>query len=142
MYLMHDKRVAKPHTFSFMCSKNRKHIGEDVCTPHTIREAVLDEIILEEIRRVTYCARAKTEEFARQISQKTTAQSRRAIKAKQMELEKLQKRDNELNTIFKRVYEDKILGRISDEQFKLLSEGYISEQGSTKEKINALRNEI
>ena len=117
-------------------------MGEDLCTRHTIREVVLDEIILEEIRRVTYYARTKTEEFARQISQKTTAQSHRVIRAKQSELEKLQKRDNELNTIFKRVYEDNILSRISDEQFRLLSEGYTTEQKSVKEKIFALQNEI
>lgn len=141
MYFMHA-RTLKPQAFSFVCSRYRRHMGEDLCTRHTIREVVLDEIILEEIRRVTYYARTKTEEFARQISQKTTAQSHRVIRAKQSELEKLQKRDNELNTIFKRVYEDNILGRISDEQFKLLSEGYISEQGSVKEKINALQNEI
>lgn len=125
-----------------MCSRNCKHIGEDLCTRHTIREAVLDEIILEEIRRVTYYARTKTEEFAKQISQKTTAQSRKAIRATQTELEKLQKRDNKLNTIFKRVYEDNILGRISDEQFRLLSDGYASEQRSFKEKISVLQNEI
>lgn len=135
-------RTIKPELFSFICSRYRKHSGVELCTPHSIREVVLDEIILEEIRRVTYYARTKTEEFARQISQKTTVQSRRVIRAKQTELEKLQKRDNELNTIFKRVYEDNILGRISDEQFKLLSEGYTTEQKSVKEKISALQNEI
>ena len=38
-------------------------MGEEQCTPHSIREKVLDKIILEEIRKATYYARAKTHEF-------------------------------------------------------------------------------
>ena len=141
LYFAHG-RTMKPEMFSFICSRYRKHMGVDKCTPHIIREVVLDEIILEEIRRVTYLARTKTNEFAEYISQKTSSQSRREINAKLAELEKLKRRDNELNAIFKRLYEDNILSRLPNEQFKMLSEGYLSEQKEIKEKIPVLESEI
>ena len=43
----------KPDAYGFICSRCKKHMGEEQCTPHSIREKVLDEIILEEIRKVT-----------------------------------------------------------------------------------------
>ena len=141
LYFIHGRTI-KPETFCFVCSRYHNHVGTDICTPHTIREVVLDEIVLEEIRRVTYLARTKTNEFAEYISQKTSSQSRREINAKSSELEKLKRRDNELNAIFKRLYEDNILGRLPDEQFKLLSQGYLSEQKKKKKKIPVLENEI
>ena len=141
LYFIHGRTI-KPETFCFVCSRYHNHIGTDICTPHTIREVVLDEIILEEIRRVTYLARTKTNKFAEYISQKTSSQSRREINAKSSELEKLKRRDNELNAIFKRLYEDNILGKLPDEQFKLLSQGYLSEQKEIKEKISVLESEI
>ena len=141
LYFIHG-RTMNPERFSFICSRYRKHMGEELCTPHRIIETVLDKIVLEEIRRVTYLARTKTNEFAEYISQKTSSQSRREINAKSAELEKLKRRDNELNAIFKRLYEDNILGRLPDEQFKLLSQGYLSEQKEIKEKIPVLESEI
>lgn len=60
----------KPETYGFICSRYRKHMGEEQCTPHSIREKVLDEIILEEIRKATYYARAKTHEFVEFINKK------------------------------------------------------------------------
>ena len=141
LYFIHGRTI-NSETFCFVCSRYHNHVGTDICTPHTIREVVLDEIVLEEIRRVTYLARTKTNEFAEYISQKTSSQSRREINAKSAELEKLKRRDNELNAIFKRLYEDNILGRLPDEQFKLLSQGYLSEQKEIKEKLPVLESEI
>ena len=43
----------KTDAYGFICSRYRKHMGEAECTPHSIRAKVLDEIILEEIRKVT-----------------------------------------------------------------------------------------
>ena len=77
--------------FHFICSRYRKHKVEEQCTPHSIRESVLDEIILEEIRRITYYARTKTKDFAEFINQKTSAESRKELSAKSAELGRLKK---------------------------------------------------
>ncbi len=131
-----------PDTFNFFCSRYRKHMGEETCTPHSIREVVLDEIVLEEIRRATYEARANTDEFVAFINKKSSSENRKELNAKTAELTKLTKRNNELNTLFKRLYEDNVLGKINDEQFRMLSETYNDEQKDISERLPVLEQEI
>ena len=49
----------------------------------------------------------------------------------------MRKRSNELDAIFKRLYEDRVLGRISVEQFQTLSGSYTEEQGKVAAEIPA-----
>ena len=132
----------KPEAYNFICSRYRKHMGQELCTPHTIREMALDEIVLEEIRSVTYYARANTAQFVSFIQQKSSAESRRELNAKTAELGRLEKRNGELNALFKRLYEDHVLGKVTSEQFRMLSEGYNDEQRTIQEEIPKLRKAI
>ena len=132
----------KPENYSFICSRYRKHMGEEQCTPHSIKEVALDEIILEEIRKATYYARAKTKEFVEFINKKSSYENRRELTAKTNELSKLEKRNTELNALFKRLYEDNVLGKITNEQFRMLSDGYNAEQREIQERIPKLQTEI
>ncbi len=141
LYFVRGKTL-QPSAFHFICSRYRKHTGEEQCTPHSVREAVLDEIILEEIRRITYYARTKTKDFAEFINQKTSAESRKELMAKSAELGRLTKRKNELESLFKRVYEDNVLGRVTDEQFQMLSGSYTAEQKELQIRIPELEDEI
>lgn len=135
-------RTMKPDAFNFICSRYRKHMGEKQCTPHSIREIALDEIILEEIRRVTSEARKHTAEFVRFISQKSSSENRKELNAKLSEQGKLTKRNEELNLLFKRLYEDNVLGKVTNEQFRMLSDGYNAEQKTTVERLEQLKAEI
>lgn len=132
----------KPEQFNFICSRHRKHMGEELCTPHTIREVVLDEIVLEEIRKTVYYARANTAEFVEHIRRKTSSQSKRVLNEKVAELSSAEKRVGELKSLFKRLYEDNVLGRISDEQFRLLTADYTDEQKDLQERIPILEYEV
>lgn len=132
----------KPEAYNFICSRYRKHMGHELCTPHTIREMALDEIVLEEIRSVTYYARANTAQFVDFIQQKSSAESRRELNAKTAELGKMEKRNGELNALFKRLYEDNVLGKVTNEQFRILSEGYNDEQRTIQEEIPRLKKAI
>ena len=132
----------KPETYGFICSRYRKHMGEEQCTPHSIREKVLDQIILEEIRKATYYARAKTHEFVEFINKKSSSENKRELIAKTNELSRLEKRNTELNALFKRLYEDNVLGKVTNEQFRMLSDGYNAEQRDIQEHIPKLQTEI
>ena len=70
--------------------------------------------------------------FAEFINKKSSSENRRELNAKQREYERLSKRTAELNALFKRLYEDNVLGRINNEQFCMLSCGYTDEQKSIK----------
>jgi len=103
---------------------------------------VLDEILLEELRRITYTARTRERQFAEFINKKSSSENRRELNAKQREYERLSKRAAELNALFKRLYEDNVLGRINNEQFRMLSCGYTDEQKSIDAKLPELEKQI
>ena len=136
------KRAWKPENYGFICSRYRKHLGEEICTPHKIREGVLDVIVLEEINKALYYARNNTKEFVDYISRKSSSQTRRELNAKTSELAKAEKRIKELKSLFKRLYEDNVLGRISDEQYRMLSADYNDEQKQLESKLPELNKEI
>ena len=117
----------KPEQYYFRCSTYGKR-GKDACTPHHITEANLKAIVLDDLRRVTHFARTKKHQFAAYINRKNTAQLRKEMTATQRELDKMVKRNADLSALFKRLYEDNVLGKISNEQFRMLSADYNAEQ--------------
>ena len=121
----------RAHTMSasynhFTCRTYKKD-GE-ACTGHYIRECVLDEIVLEDLRRVTSAAREHPEKFAAYIGSKQSIELQREIRRQERELAAMRKRKAELDAIFKKLYEDSVLGRITTEQFQMLSGSYTEEQ--------------
>ena len=130
-----------PKSYSFNCSHYRNNVKEK-CTPHRICEAVLDEILLEELRRITCTARTKERQFAEFINKVSSTENRRELNAKQREYEGSSKRTAELNALFKRLYEDNVLGRINNEQFRMLSRCYTDEQKSIDAKLSELEKQI
>lgn len=47
----------------------------------------------------------------------------------------MRRRDNELSALFKRLYEDNVLGKVTNEQFRMLSGDYNTEQKNLKDRI-------
>lgn len=135
-------RTVKRENYSFICGNYHKHVGEEKCTPHSIREVVLDEIVLEEINKALYYARNNTKVFTDYISKKTSSQYRKELNTKTAELSKAENRVVELKSLFKRLYEDNVLGRISNEQYRMLSLDYNDEQKELESAIPELKKEI
>ena len=127
----------KSERFHFICAKYRKK-GKDNCSIHSINEKVLYEIALEEIRRITAFARERTDEFAEYINKNSETQLKKELKDKQKLLDKHRKRLTEVSTIFRKLYEDNALGRITDEQFQMLSQGYVEEKKQLELDISEL----
>ena len=94
----------RPEQYYFRCSIYGKR-GKDACTPHHITEANLKAIVLDDLRRVTHFARTKKHQFAAYINRKNTAQLRKEMTATQRELDNMVKRNAELSTLFKRLYD-------------------------------------
>ena len=118
----------------------------------------LKQIVLDDLRRVTHFARMKERQFAEYINQKNTMELRREInrvqKQKntmelrreinrvQKELDTMRRRDGELSTLFKRLYEDNVLGRVINEQFRMLSADYNEEQKELESAIPAKEEQL
>lgn len=95
-----------------------------------------------EIRRLTKFASKYEAQFAQAIlgcSQQNVIADR---EAKQKEVYALQARDRELDTLFERLYEDNVAGKINDERFARMSKKYEAEQTELTAKIKALKAEI
>ena len=135
----------RAHTMSadynhFTCRTYKKD-GE-ACTAHYIRECILDEIVLEDLRRVTAEAREHPQKFAEYLNSKQSAELQKDIRRLGKEKAAMQKRKAELDAIFKKLYEDSVLGRITAEQFQLLSASYTNEQAKLIESLPQRESEI
>ena len=135
----------RAHTMSadynhFTCRTYKKD-GE-ACTAHYIRECILDEIVLEDLRRVTAEAREHPQEFAEYLNSKQSAELQKEIRRLEKEKAAMQKRKAELDAIFKKLYEDSVLGRITAEQFQLLSASYTDEQAKLTKALPQRESEI
>jgi len=126
---------------NFTCRTYKKK-GKAVCTGHFIREVQLAEIILDDLRRVTHFARQNEAVFAKHITQKNSAEIRREINRTGRELESLKRRDAELSALFKRLYEDNVLGKIPNEVFRKLSADYLLEQKEIQASIPKKEEEL
>lgn len=124
--VLHRARTMSASYNHFTCRTYKKD-GES-CTGHYIRECVLDEVVLEDLRRVTAMAREHPEEFAAYIGSRQSAEIQREIRRQEKELAAMRKRKAELDAIFKKLYEDSVLSRITTEQFQMLSSSYTEEQ--------------
>lgn len=126
---------------SFKCGRYSKY-GAEGCTPHYIHECQLEAIVLDDLRRVTHYARQKEKLFVAHISRRDAQVARREVDHLQKELDKLKKREAELTPLFKRLYEDNVLGRIPNEQYDLLSAEYIQEREAIKSSIPKLEERL
>lgn len=139
--VLHRAHTMKPEQNHFTCRTYKKD-GAEVCSAHYIREVALKEIVLETIRRATEFARSDPERFAAYIQQKQSTEVAKEIRGVERELSTMRKRDGELDVVFKRMYEDSALGRVSNEQFRLLSEAYSKEKAQLAEAIPATEERL
>ena len=125
----------------FNCSNYKGNRGSCTST-HYVRVDFLAQVVLGEIRRLTKFASQFEDEFVKAVighSQQAEATDR---KLKEKELKALQARDEELDGLFERIYEDNVSGKLSDDRFARMSRRYEEEQKELAEKIKALRAEI
>ncbi|QEY34209.1 DUF4368 domain-containing protein [Caproiciproducens galactitolivorans] len=135
--VLYRASTIKESQYCFKCYTYGKR-GKAECSPHHIREQDLMQVVLDDLRRITHFARLKERQFAAYINQKNTLELRREMNSLQQELDTMRRRSGELSALFKRLYEDNVLGRVTNEQFRMLSADYNAEQktleGSIPEK--------
>jgi len=139
--VLHRAHTMKETQNNFICSTYKKR-GKEECSAHYIRETQLRAIVLDDLKRVTHYARQKEKLFAEHITRKNSAETRKEIARIQREIDAAKRRDGELTLLFKRLYEDNVLGRIPNEHFRLLSSEYTTEQAKLREKLPKLEERL
>ncbi len=102
----------------------------------------MEQVVLGEIRRMTKFAMQYENEFAKIVMGNSIKAAEQERELKQKELCSLKARDKELDTLFERIYEDNVSGKINDERFAKMSVKYESEQKEIQQTIKELQAEL
>ena len=124
----------------YICGSYKKRVKD--CTAHFIRTDLLTAGVTANLRKVTDYAARHEKQFMKLLIEQNEDGGKRRNAAKRKELDAAEKRIAELSAIFKRLYEDSVTGRISDERFAELSADYEAEQRQLKERAAELQGEL
>lgn len=125
----------------YKCSGYRKPI--DGCeNPHYIQKSALIEIISGKLRQTIQEAHFDQEAFVKKLEQQSQAQFSKDNKRQQLQLQKDEHRFKEIDGIIQKLYEDNLLGKISDERFVKLSQAYEEEQKQLQTSISDLTEKL
>ena len=130
-----------PEIKYFNCSNYKGNRGTCTST-HYVRVDFLEEVVLGEIRRLTKFASLYEDEFVKAVIGHSQQAEQTGRKLKEKELRTLLARDEELDGLFERIYEDNVSGKLSDDRFAKMSRRYEEEQKELAEKIKKIRSEI
>ena len=124
----------------YICGSYKKRTRD--CTAHFIRTDLLTAGVLSNLWQVTEYAARHESRFVKLLIQQNEIGGKRKTAAATKQLEQAQTRIAEVNRIIKRLYEDNVSGKISDERFMELSADYEQEQRELKDRAAALQEEL
>ena len=125
----------------YKCSGYRKPI--DGCeNPHYIQKSALIEILSDKLRQTIQECQLDQEAFLKKLEQQSQAQFCKDSKRQQLQLQKDEYRSKEIDSIIQKLYEDNLLGKISDERFVKLSQSYEEEQKQLQTSISDLTEKL
>lgn len=125
----------------YKCSAYRKPI--DGCkNPHYIQKSALIEIVSDKLRQTIHECQLDQETFLKKLEQQSQAQFSKDNKRQRQQLQKDEHRSKEIDNIIQKLYEDNLLGKISDERFVKLSQSYEEEQRQLQTSISDLTEKL
>lgn len=118
----------------YSCSGYAKHTTN--CTTHFIKQEDIKDLVLKSIREVVSRANLDKAEFAKELSEKADSKFDKEYKQTTKEIGKMKSRSDSLDKIIKQLFEDRVLGKISDERYFAMAEGYEKEQAEIRNKLD------
>ena len=136
------QRVARNRKMdNFSCATYRKK-KKGLCSCHRILVSDLETIVKKDLQKVCEYVFLHEKEFTNEYlsgSKKETVKFQSKTKA---ELKRLSERQEEIGRIIRKLYEDNVCGRITDERFDFLAKSYEDEGNDLKTKIQELKNAL
>jgi len=136
---------------SYICPKNhyicpnysrRGPLRESCQATHHITTSAVNALILEAIRRTTCFVQSNESDFVKQIREASALRQNEAAKTTKRQIVKSEKRMAELDTLFRKTYEDYAAERLSQSRFEMLAAGYEKEQGELAVQTDKLKEEL
>ena len=139
MYLCRSSTMKQKEYFN--CSSYRKQ-KKSTCTSHQITVEAIEEIVLSYLKRVSDFVIDHEGDFVDIAIQHSRLLSRKEVAKKARQVSEAENRIKALNKIIQSLYEDKVMGKITEERFALMSEAYEQEQRQLKETVENSQSEI
>ena len=136
------QRVARNRKMdNFSCATYRKK-KKGLCSCHRILVSDLETIVKKDLQKVCEYVFLHEKEFTDEYlsgSKRETVKFQSKTKA---ELKRLSERQEEIGKIIRKLYEDNVCGRITDERFDFLAKSYDDEANDLKIKIQEHKNAL
>ena len=136
-----EHRADGSTTGRFSCAKYRRYGGKE-CSRHNVSLSDLNAIVLEDIRRNASLAAADRERYVDYLVSLSSREWDGERTAWVKESERCRRRLDELDAIIRKLYEDSVFGRVSEERYATLSASYEDESKKLKERYMELQNRI
>lgn len=126
----------------FTCSDNKVDYRGKCPGRHYVRADALEEVVKLELRRLVEMLEIDESYFARLLLRKNDEEREKDKKFLESELQKAIARSNTVSQLYEKLYEDNVIGKVSDEWFVELSHKYEKERMDLKAKIADTRYKI
>lgn len=132
-------RPDHPH-HEYVCSGYR-HYSKS-CTCHYIRVEVVEQLILDAIRRASRYAIENEAAFIQRVREEAALQQEAAVRESRRKLTKGKRRREEISRLIKKLYESYAADKIPENHFSELLTGYDAEQKNLDAELERLQAEI
>ena len=126
----------------FTCSDNKVDYRGKCPGRHYVRADALEEVVKLELRRLVEMLEIDESYFAQLLLRKNDEEREKDKKFLESELQKAIARSNTVSQLYEKLYEDNVVGKVSDEWFIELSHKYEKERMDLKAKIADTRHKI
>ena len=124
----------------YMCGNYRQ--GTQNCTMHYIRTSAVEEIILSTIRQAAQYVRQNEDAFVERVREASNLQQEAEARESKKQLNKAERRCNELDTLVKKLYKTYALGKLPENHFDRMLAEYDAEQAALRQEITDLQAQI
>ena len=128
--------------YSYYACSYYGQFGKGNCSMHYIRYDVLYQAVLERLQYWAKAVQQDEEKVLHKIQKVGNAERIREKKKKANALKKAENRQNEIDRLFAKMYEDRACEKITERNFVMLSSKYQKEQIELEQQITSLREEL
>ena len=127
----------------YTCSQYSKvPVGKLCKTQHRINEDVVLSLVSEMLKAIAEYAKHDRAEFVRVVQEAQSSQQTAEVKKQRIRLATAKQRVSELEVLLCKIYEDNILGKLSDSRYATLDAQYEKEQSELTAEISALEKAV
>ena len=127
----------------YTCSQYSKvPVGKLCTTQHRINEDVVLSLVSEMLKAIAEYAKHDRAEFVRVVQEAQSSQQTEEVKKQRTRLATAKQRVSELEVLLCKIYEDNILGKLSDSRYATLDAQYEKEQSELTAEISVLEKAV